>query len=145
MQSANHSFSKMQKSFVSILIIKRDWTGQDVGKWATLAHTAKGLSPFAMVDLIEDDVAYLQQEGNDLKYTTMVSALELKAARKHLAAKKRMQKAWCSWSNGLQTCSMSCSRAIARCLNNCGNSVHVDCYYRRTNTGTPDNNKYNPE
>jgi len=83
----------MQKSFVSILIIKRDWTGQDVGKWATLAHTAKGLSPFAMVDLIEDDVAYLQQEGNDLKYTTMVSALELKAARKHLAAKKRMQKA----------------------------------------------------
>jgi len=41
------------------MILKRDWTGQDVGKRATLAHTAKGLSPFAMVDLTEDDVAYM--------------------------------------------------------------------------------------
>lgn len=69
------------------MILKRDWTGQDVGKRAALAHAAKGLSPFAMVDLTEDDVAYMQQEDDDLKYATTVSASELKAARKNLAAK----------------------------------------------------------
>jgi len=39
------------------IIIKWDWTGQDVGKRGALANTAKSLSPFAMVDLTEDDVA----------------------------------------------------------------------------------------
>jgi len=69
------------------MILKRDWTGQDVGKRATLAHNARGLSPFKMVDLTEDDVTYMQQEDNDLKYATTVLASELKAGRKLLAAK----------------------------------------------------------
>jgi len=64
------------------MILKRDWTGQDVGKRAALAHTAKGLSPFAMVDLTEDDVACMQQEADDLRSATTIMASELKAARK---------------------------------------------------------------
>jgi len=64
------------------MILKRDWTGQDVGKRAALAHTAKGLSQFAMVDLTEDDVACMQQEADDLRSTTTITASELKAARK---------------------------------------------------------------
>jgi len=69
------------------MILKRDWTGQDVGKRAALAHTAKGLSPFAMVDLTEDDVACMQQEADNLRSATTITASELKAARKNLAAK----------------------------------------------------------
>jgi len=69
------------------MILKWDWTGKDVSKWVALARAAKGLSPFAMVDLTEDNVAYMQQEDDDLKYATMVLASELKAARKNIAAK----------------------------------------------------------
>jgi len=69
------------------MILNQDWIGQDVGKRAALAHTAKDLSLFAMVDLTEDDVAYMQQEADDLRYATTVSASELKAVSKNLAAK----------------------------------------------------------
>jgi len=69
------------------MILKRDWTGQDVGKRAALAHVAKGLSPFAMVDLSEDDVACMQQEADDLRSATTITASDLKAARKNVAAK----------------------------------------------------------
>jgi len=40
-----------------------------------------------MVDLTEDDVACMQQEADDLRSTTTITASELKAARKNLAAK----------------------------------------------------------
>jgi len=57
------------------MILKRDWTGQDIGKRVVLAHAAKGLSPFAMVDLTEeDDVACMQQEADDLRSTTTITA-----------------------------------------------------------------------
>jgi len=63
------------------MILKRHWTGQDVGKRAALAHTAKGLSPFALVDLTEDDVACMQQEADDLRSSTTIMASELKAVQ----------------------------------------------------------------
>jgi hypothetical protein len=33
------------------MIRKRDWTGQDTGKFPACANATKGLSPFALIDL----------------------------------------------------------------------------------------------
>jgi len=68
-------------------IMKRDWTGSDLGKRAALVNAAKGLSPFAMVDLTEEDVAEMTQDFEDLTNATAVSTADYKAARSRLAAK----------------------------------------------------------
>jgi hypothetical protein len=69
------------------MILSRDWTGQDVAKRPALATAAKGLSPFAMMEFSEDEVAFMQQEYDDLKHASSVSASDLKAARTKLSAK----------------------------------------------------------
>ena len=66
---------------------ERDWTGSDLGKRAALVNAAKGLSPFAMVDLTEEDVAEMTQDFEDLKNATAVSTADYKTARSRLAAK----------------------------------------------------------
>jgi len=68
-------------------IMKWDWTGSDLGKRATLVNAAKGLSPFTMVDLTEEDVAEMTQDFEDLKNATAVSTADYKAARLRLVAK----------------------------------------------------------
>jgi len=67
------------------MILKQDWTASNVGKRAALANAAKGLSPFAMVDLTED-VAFMHQEADDMRKASAVSATEIRAARAKLAA-----------------------------------------------------------
>ena len=52
-----------------------------------LVSTAQGLSPFAMVDLMEEDVVEMQQDSQDLENATVVSVLDHKVARAKLVAK----------------------------------------------------------
>jgi len=68
-------------------IMKRDWTGADLGKRALLVNASKGLSPFAMVDLTEEDVPEMTQDFEDLKNATAVSTADYKTAHSRLAAK----------------------------------------------------------
>ena len=48
---------------ITITIMTRDWTASDLGKRAGLVNAAKGLCPFAMVDLTEEDVAEMAQNS----------------------------------------------------------------------------------
>jgi hypothetical protein len=68
-------------------IIKRDWTGSDLGKRAVLVNTAKGNSPFACVDLTEEDVAEMTEDYEDLHKSSAVSTADYKAARIKLKAR----------------------------------------------------------
>ena len=68
-------------------IIKRDWTGSDLGKRAALVNAAKGNSPFACVDLTEEDVAEMTQDYEDLLHASAVSTADYKAARVKLKAR----------------------------------------------------------
>ena len=46
----------------------------------------RGLSPFAMVDLIEEDMGIMQQDHKDLLNASLVSTLEVKETRTKLIA-----------------------------------------------------------
>ena len=67
-------------------IIKRDWTASDLGKRAVLVNAAKGLFPFALIDLTDEDVALMVEDDEDLYKATAVSAAEVKAARAKVKA-----------------------------------------------------------
>ena len=64
----------------------RNWTAQDLGKRAALVNATSGLSPFAMVDLTEDDIAEMTQASTDLANATSVSILDHKASRSKIIA-----------------------------------------------------------
>ena len=63
------------------MIETRNWTAQNLGKCTALVSAVQGLSPFAMVDLIEEDVAAMQQASVDLANVVMALILDHKAAR----------------------------------------------------------------
>ena len=42
-------------------IVNRDWTASDIGNRSALVNAARGLSPFAMVDLTEEGVSLIKQ------------------------------------------------------------------------------------
>ena len=52
---------------------KRDWKASDIGNRAALVNAERGLSPFAMVDLTDEDVALMQQYHKELLNTSLVS------------------------------------------------------------------------
>ena len=60
------------------MIRKRDWTGQDTGKYPAYANATKGLSPFALIDLSDDDVATMMTEYEALDQATSTTAAEHK-------------------------------------------------------------------
>jgi len=68
-------------------ILNRDWCASDLNRRAALVNAAKGLSPFAMMDLTEDDVAEMIQDSEDMVNASTVTAADFKAARARLAAK----------------------------------------------------------
>lgn len=76
----------MYPSLILKMILKRDWTASDVRKRAALVHAAKGMSPFGMVDLSEEDVATMTQEHDDLAGASSVSIADFKANRAKLKA-----------------------------------------------------------
>ena len=68
------------------MIQKRDWSAGDVGKRASFVNAAKGISPFAMFDFSEDDVAVMVQDFQDISGATTITAADIKAARSKLQA-----------------------------------------------------------
>ena len=66
------------------MILKRDWTSGDIGKRAALVNATKGLSPFAMVDMTEEDVAIMMESHVDMENATTLTAADFKAARSKL-------------------------------------------------------------
>ena len=67
-------------------IVKRDWMASDIVKRAASVNEARGLSPFAMVYLTEEDVALMQEDQNDLLNTSLVSTSEVKATHTKIIA-----------------------------------------------------------
>ena len=59
-------------------IIKKDWKSSDIRKRAVLGNSTRGLLPFAMVDLTEEDVAIMQQDHEYLLSASLVSTSEVK-------------------------------------------------------------------
>lgn len=68
------------------MILKQDWLAGDVGKHASYVNAAKGISPFAMFDFSEDNVAVMVQDFQDISSATTITALDIKAARSKLKA-----------------------------------------------------------
>ena len=64
----------------------RNWTAQDLGKRVALVNATSRLSPFAMVDLTEDNIAEMTQVSTDLANATSVLILDHKAARAKIIA-----------------------------------------------------------
>ena len=52
---------------------KREWNGLDFSTLPTLDNAAKGLSPFALMDLSDDEVAAMAQDTQDLDAATSVT------------------------------------------------------------------------
>ena len=68
------------------MILKRDWTAGDIGKRAAYVNATKGISPFAMMDLTEEDVAIMREDFEDMAAATTLTAADYKAARSKLKA-----------------------------------------------------------
>ena len=69
------------------MILTRKWTANDLGQCPACIHAAAGLSPYAMVDVSEDDVALMQQDHDDQASVSSVSTSEFRAARAKLISK----------------------------------------------------------
>ena len=54
-------------------ISKWDWTAPDLGNHATLVNAKKGISPFALIDISEEDIAVTTQNYEDLQRMEAVS------------------------------------------------------------------------
>ena len=67
------------------MIMKISWTGR--GENVTrpsLVHAIEGLSPFAIMDIDEDQVALLNAEGYLINSASLVSVNNLRAQRKQM-------------------------------------------------------------
>ena len=67
-------------------VLKRDWTSSDTGKRSALVNSERGLSPFVMVDLIEEYMALMHQDHKYLLNASLVLRLEVKTTRSNLIA-----------------------------------------------------------
>ena len=68
------------------MILKQDWLAGDLGKWAAYVNATKGISPFAMLDMTEEDVAIMTEEYDDMTRATSVTAVEYNNARVQIKA-----------------------------------------------------------
>lgn len=68
------------------MIIKRDWSGQDFSQRPTMENAAKGLSPFAMIDFTDEEVAMMTQQDRDLEIATSVTVEELRKSKSKIRA-----------------------------------------------------------
>ena len=67
-------------------IRKRDWVASDLGTRAAFVNALKGLSPFAMLDLTEEEVADMHELDADITAATAVTASDHRQARMKLRA-----------------------------------------------------------
>ena len=61
-----------------------DWMASDLGKREALVNKAKGISPFALIDIFEEDIAVITQHNKDLQLATAVSDTEVRTARENV-------------------------------------------------------------
>ena len=61
-----------------------DWMASDLGKREALVNKAKGISPFALIDIFEEDIAVITQHNKDLQRATAVSDTEIRTARENV-------------------------------------------------------------
>ena len=67
------------------MIVKRAWTGKDGNiNRPSLIHAMEGLTPFAMLDLNEDQVAHINDELDLLNRASQVSVADLRGQRSKL-------------------------------------------------------------
>ena len=67
-------------------VLKRNWAASDLGTRAAFVNAMKGLSPFGMLDLTEDEVADMHDLEGDLTAATAVTAADHRNARSKLRA-----------------------------------------------------------
>ena len=66
------------------MIFKRDWTRKDGNiNRPSLLHSMGGLSPFTMLDMIEDEVALLNNEEDLITSASLVSVADIRQQCKH--------------------------------------------------------------
>ena len=67
------------------MVVKRAWAGKDGNiNRPSLLHAMDGLSPFAMIDLNEDQVAMLNEEQDLITSASLVSVADLRGQRGQL-------------------------------------------------------------
>ena len=65
------------------MVQKRAWVGKgDNVTRPSLLHAMEGLSPFLMLDLLEDDIAAINDEADLIQRASMVSVQDLRALKK---------------------------------------------------------------
>ena len=77
-----HIFNEAEVTLYPTLVktvVKRERTASDIGKRVVLVNIERGLSPFAMVYLTEENVALMKQYHEYLLNESLVSTLEVKA------------------------------------------------------------------
>ena len=68
------------------MILTRKWTENDMGECPAYINAAARLSPYAMVDLSDDDVELMKQEYEEIINASLVLNSQFKAARSKLGA-----------------------------------------------------------
>ncbi len=63
-------------------IVDRDWTGGEQSTRPTLENVAKGISPFAMLDITDEEVAIMTQDQFDIDTATTVTVSDVKKKSK---------------------------------------------------------------
>lgn len=74
------------------IIKKQDWMGFDTNKRPLFVNELKGLTPFSMVDLTEDEIADLMAADNALNKATMMTITDYKAKSPSIAKIQHWQK-----------------------------------------------------
>lgn len=73
-------------SELSKCIVDRDWTGGEQSTRPTLENAAKGISPFAMLDITDEEVAIMTQDQFDIDTATTVTVSDVKKSKSKIKA-----------------------------------------------------------
>ena len=71
---------------LSKCIVDRDWTGGEQSTRPTLENAAKGISPFAMLDITDEEVAVMTQDQFDIDSATTVTVADVKKSKSKVKA-----------------------------------------------------------
>ena len=64
------------------MICSQNWMAQDLGIIALFENAAKGISPFAIFDLTNEDIAIMGSEAYDLERAAVVTTSDKRAHKK---------------------------------------------------------------
>ena len=71
-------------------ISKQDWAKSDLEKRETLVNAVNVISPFAMIDLLEEDIDVMIHHYEDPQRATAVPDTEVRTARENVLAQKNV-------------------------------------------------------